>query len=89
MPTRRRGIPHFESKYLVEKHVAGLGIPYTISAGRLHGEHRRAVVDRCATPGDARLRDASRRALAVQAATMVMSAADDPGGQIMFGAEWG
>ncbi len=26
------GIPHFESKYLVEKHVAGLGIPYTISA---------------------------------------------------------
>lgn len=26
------GIPHFESKYLVERHVAGLGIPYTISA---------------------------------------------------------
>ena len=26
------GIPHFESKYLVEKHVVGLGIPYTISA---------------------------------------------------------
>jgi uncharacterized protein YbjT (DUF2867 family) len=26
------GIPHFESKYLVEKHIAGLGIPYTISA---------------------------------------------------------
>ena len=26
------GIPHFDSKYLVEKHVAGLGIPYTISA---------------------------------------------------------
>lgn len=29
---KRTGIPHFESKYLVEKHVAGLGIPYTISA---------------------------------------------------------
>jgi uncharacterized protein YbjT (DUF2867 family) len=29
---RRAGIPHFESKYLVEKHIAGLGIPYTISA---------------------------------------------------------
>ncbi len=26
------GHPHFESKYLVERHVAGLGIPYTISA---------------------------------------------------------
>jgi uncharacterized protein YbjT (DUF2867 family) len=26
------GIPHFESKYLVEKHIAALGIPYTISA---------------------------------------------------------
>lgn len=26
------GIPHFESKYLVERHVVGLGIPYTISA---------------------------------------------------------
>ena len=26
------GIPHFESKYLVEKHIASLGIPYTISA---------------------------------------------------------
>ena len=52
---KKTGIPHFESKYLVEKHVAGLGIPYT-----LHGEHRRAVVDRCATPGDARLRDASQ-----------------------------
>jgi uncharacterized protein YbjT (DUF2867 family) len=26
------GIPHFESKYLVEKHIATLGIPYTISA---------------------------------------------------------
>ncbi|TBC94834.1 NmrA/HSCARG family protein [Rhizobium leguminosarum] len=26
------GIPHFDSKYLVEKHIAGLGIPYTISA---------------------------------------------------------
>jgi uncharacterized protein YbjT (DUF2867 family) len=29
---KETGIPHFESKYLVEKHVAGLGIPYTISA---------------------------------------------------------
>ncbi len=29
---RKTGIPHFDSKYLVEKHVAGLGIPYTISA---------------------------------------------------------
>jgi uncharacterized protein YbjT (DUF2867 family) len=29
---KKTGIPHFESKYLVEKHVAGLGLPYTISA---------------------------------------------------------
>lgn len=29
---RKTGIPHFESKYLVEEHVAGLGIPYTVSA---------------------------------------------------------
>jgi uncharacterized protein YbjT (DUF2867 family) len=29
---KKTGIPHFESKYLVEKHVAGLGISYTISA---------------------------------------------------------
>jgi uncharacterized protein YbjT (DUF2867 family) len=29
---KRTGIPHFESKFLVEEHVAGLGIPYTISA---------------------------------------------------------
>src|SRR6516225_6616635 len=29
---KKTGIPHFESKYLVEKHVAGLGIPFTISA---------------------------------------------------------
>lgn len=29
---KKTGIPHFESKYLVEEHVAGLGIPYTISA---------------------------------------------------------
>ena len=29
---KKTGIPHFESKYLVEKHVTGLGIPYTISA---------------------------------------------------------
>lgn len=29
---KKTGIPHFESKHLVEKHVAGLGIPYTISA---------------------------------------------------------
>jgi uncharacterized protein YbjT (DUF2867 family) len=29
---KKTGIPHFESKYIIEKHVAGLGIPYTISA---------------------------------------------------------
>ncbi len=29
---KNTGIPHFESKYLVENHLAGLGIPYTISA---------------------------------------------------------
>ena len=29
---RKTGIPHFDSKYLVETHLAGLGIPYTISA---------------------------------------------------------
>ncbi|MDX8482056.1 NmrA/HSCARG family protein [Mesorhizobium sp. VK24D] len=29
---KKTGIPHFESKYLVEQHVIGLGIPYTISA---------------------------------------------------------
>ena len=29
---KQTGIPHFESKALVEKHIAGLGIPYTISA---------------------------------------------------------
>lgn len=29
---RKTGIPHFESKYLVERHIIGLGIPYTISA---------------------------------------------------------
>lgn len=29
---KKTGIPHFESKCLVEKHIAGLGIPYTISA---------------------------------------------------------
>jgi uncharacterized protein YbjT (DUF2867 family) len=29
---KKTGIPHFESKALVEKHIAGLGIPYTISA---------------------------------------------------------
>jgi uncharacterized protein YbjT (DUF2867 family) len=29
---KKTGIPHFESKYLVEKRVAGLGIPYTIGA---------------------------------------------------------
>lgn len=29
---RKTGIPHFDSKYLVEQHIAGLGIPYTISA---------------------------------------------------------
>jgi uncharacterized protein YbjT (DUF2867 family) len=30
--SKKTGIPHFESKYRVEQHVAGLGIPYTISA---------------------------------------------------------
>ena len=29
---KKTGIPHFESKYRVEQHVARLGIPYTISA---------------------------------------------------------
>jgi len=29
---RKTGIRHFDSKYLVERHIAGLGIPYTISA---------------------------------------------------------
>jgi uncharacterized protein YbjT (DUF2867 family) len=29
---KKTGIPHFDSKYLVEKHVTGLGLPYTISA---------------------------------------------------------
>jgi uncharacterized protein YbjT (DUF2867 family) len=29
---KKTDIPHFESKHLVEQHVAGLGIPYTISA---------------------------------------------------------
>ena len=29
---KKTGIPHFDSKYRVEKHIAGLGIPYTISA---------------------------------------------------------
>src|SRR5882757_2679677 len=29
---KKTGIPHFDSKYLVEKHIAGLDIPYTISA---------------------------------------------------------
>ncbi|MDW6020417.1 NmrA/HSCARG family protein [Mesorhizobium sp. BAC0120] len=29
---KKTGIPHFESKYLVEEHITGLGIPYTISA---------------------------------------------------------
>ncbi len=29
---KKTDIPHFDSKYLVEKHLAGLGIPYTISA---------------------------------------------------------
>lgn len=29
---KKTGIPHFESKYLVESHIAGLGIPYTVSA---------------------------------------------------------
>ncbi|MDX8491532.1 NmrA/HSCARG family protein [Mesorhizobium sp. VK22B] len=29
---KKTGIPHFESKYLVEQHVSGLGVPFTISA---------------------------------------------------------
>jgi uncharacterized protein YbjT (DUF2867 family) len=29
---KKTGIPHFDSKYRVEQHIAGLGIPYTISA---------------------------------------------------------
>ncbi|CAN7423223.1 NmrA/HSCARG family protein [Mesorhizobium sp. LjNodule214] len=29
---KKTGIPHFESKYLVEQHIQQLGIPYTISA---------------------------------------------------------
>ena len=29
---RETGIPHFDSKYEVEKHILSLGIPYTISA---------------------------------------------------------
>lgn len=29
---QQTGIPHFESKYRVEKHIRGLGIPYTIIA---------------------------------------------------------
>ena len=37
---KKTGIPHFESKYLVEKHLAGLGIPYTISAPASFMERR-------------------------------------------------
>jgi uncharacterized protein YbjT (DUF2867 family) len=29
---KNTGVPHFDSKYRVEQHIAGLGIPYTISA---------------------------------------------------------
>ncbi len=29
---RQTGIPHFDSKYEVEKHIASLGIPYTVTA---------------------------------------------------------
>jgi uncharacterized protein YbjT (DUF2867 family) len=29
---RNTGIPHFESKYAIEKHIAGLAIPFTVSA---------------------------------------------------------
>ena len=29
---KKTGIPHFDSKYLVERHIERLGIPYTISA---------------------------------------------------------
>lgn len=29
---RKTGIPHFDSKFEVERHIAGLGIPYTVSA---------------------------------------------------------
>ena len=29
---RNTGVPHFESKHRVERHIAGLGLPYTVSA---------------------------------------------------------
>ena len=29
---QKTGIPHFDSKYQVEQHIRGLGIPYTIVA---------------------------------------------------------
>lgn len=29
---KNTGIPHFDSKYRVEQHLRGLGVPYTISA---------------------------------------------------------
>lgn len=29
---RKTGVPHFESKHRVETHIAGLGLPYTVSA---------------------------------------------------------
>ncbi|KGM31193.1 NmrA family NAD(P)-binding protein, partial [Inquilinus limosus] len=29
---RQTGVPHFDSKHVVERHIAGLGLPYTISA---------------------------------------------------------
>ena len=51
---KKTGIPHFESKYLVEQHVERLGISlYDQRPGCLHGEFRRAVVDRRAQPGHA------------------------------------
>ena len=54
---KKTGIPHFESKYLVEKHVAGLGIPYTISAPVAFMEN---IVAPWSIGADARLRDASQ-----------------------------
>jgi len=58
---KKTGIPHFESKYLVEETCyRSRHSLHHQRAGRLHGEHRRAVVDRCAAPGDVRLRDASQ-----------------------------
>ncbi len=58
---KKTGIPHFESKYRVESHLAGLGIPVTISAPvAFIGKRRLAVVARRAAPGHARVCNASQ-----------------------------